>query len=113
MPKRKYYRHILESHAGLRIGIKIIGGLVFLFFCSIMGVVFLFLFYAKDLPRPEKFTETPFIESSKISDRTGKIILAEIYGEEKRRVISLDTVPKHVKDAIIVTEDANFYTHKG
>jgi len=83
-------------------------GLVFL-----LGAIFLFIFYIKDFPRPEKFTERHLFESSKIYDRTGQILLYEIYGEEKRIWTSLEEMPDHLKKAIIATEDANFYHHFG
>lgn len=113
MVQRKYYRHTFQKKQRRKFFFKILGGALFLVFCLVALVVFVFVFYAKDLPRPEKFTERPFIESSKILDRSGKIILYEIYGEEKRKVVLLDAVPKHLKDAILVTEDINFYQHFG
>lgn len=73
----------------------------------------LFVYYAKDLPRPEKFTEREFVESTKIYDRTGEVLLYEMYNEERREIISLDEMPEHLKQAVIATEDANFYSHHG
>lgn len=80
----------------------------------VIGVVFiaaLFLYYAKDLPRPEKFTEKPFIQSTKIYDRTGTTLLYDIYGEEKREIVSIDKVSPLLKNAILTAEDARFYEH--
>ncbi|PIS38693.1 MAG: penicillin-binding protein, partial [Candidatus Nealsonbacteria bacterium CG08_land_8_20_14_0_20_43_11] len=88
----------------------------FLFFAGLFfAAAFLavFIYYARDLPRPERFTERPFIQSTKIYDRTGKVLLYDIYGEERRELIKLEEVPEHVKQAIIATEDANFYRHFG
>jgi len=86
-------------------------GLFFLFI--IFTFSFLFVYYAKDLPRPEKFLEKPFILPTKIYDRTGEILLYKIYGDEKRTIISIKDVPEHLKQAIIATEDGNFYKHFG
>ena len=86
-------------------------GIIFLVF--LFGAIFLFVYYAKDLPRPEKFTERHLFESTKIYDRSGKILLYEIYGEEKRTVVSLAKVPEYLKQALIAAEDANFYHHFG
>jgi penicillin-binding protein 1A len=58
---------------------------------------FLFLYYAKDLPRPEIFVEREIPQSTKIYDRTGKVLLYEIYGEEKRTYVPLSQIPKHLK----------------
>lgn len=72
-----------------------------------------FVYYAKDLPRPESFAELAFAEPTKIFDRTGETLLYEIYGEERREPVSLGEVPLHLRNAIIATEDANFYSHIG
>ncbi|MFH1820580.1 MAG: hypothetical protein ABH805_01580, partial [Candidatus Nealsonbacteria bacterium] len=54
------------------------------FLASLLIGLLLFIYYAKDLPRPELFTERPFIQPTKIYDRTGEILLYQIYDEEKR-----------------------------
>ncbi len=72
-----------------------------------------FFYYAKDLPRPEKFSEAIVAQPTKIYDRTGTTLLYEIYGEERRDVIPLDQISKSLQDAVIATEDANFYHHFG
>ena len=73
----------------------------------------MFIYYAKDLPRPERFIERQLFESTKIYDRSGQVLLYEIYGEEKRAWVPLEKVPEYLKGAIIATEDANFYQHSG
>jgi len=40
-------------------------------------------------------------------------VLYELYGEEKREIISLSEMPEHLKQAVIATEDADFYSHFG
>jgi len=72
-----------------------------------------FLYYAKDLPRPESFTERPFVEPTKIYDRTGETVLYTIYGEEKRDVVPLSLMPDHLIHAVISAEDSRFYSHFG
>ncbi len=84
-----------------------------LFFSFIAFLLLMFLYFAKDLPRPEDFNEREPIQSTKIYDRTGEILLYELYGEEKRDIVSLDKVSKRLKEAVIATEDANFYKHHG
>lgn len=73
----------------------------------------LFVYYAKDLPRPEKFIERELFESTRIYDHSGQVLLYEIYGEEKRDWASLKKIPEYLKQAVIATEDANFYQHSG
>jgi len=113
MAERKYYRKIYKKSGGKKIILWL-----FLFFCFcflffIFSFLFLFVYYAKDLPRPEKFLERQLFESTKIYDRSGQVVLYEIYGEEKREWVSLEKVPEYLKSAVIATEDANFYKHPG
>jgi len=94
--------------------IKILGlGFLAAILFAVILPVGVFIYYSKDLPRPEKFTEKSFVQSTKIYDRTGKIMLWELYGEEKREIIPLGEVGDNVKKAVISTEDAKFYSHKG
>ena len=119
MAKRRIYRKIYKRKKRVkkRINLDSIIKIAKLFFyCSLFVILcslFLFIYYGKDLPRPEKFSEKQFIQSTKIYDRTGEIVLYDIYGEEKRTYISLTEIPEHLKQAVIATEDANFYNHFG
>lgn len=89
---------------------RMIGIAAFLVF---FGGVALFFAFLKDLPRPEVFTEAQINQATKIYDRTGKILLSSVYGEEKRTYVSLSQIPDIMKKAVIATEDANFYSHFG
>lgn len=113
MSLRKFYRKTYQENkkkGRVFLFAKILAA-VFLFF--LFSSIVLFIYYAKDLPRPEKFTEKQFTQSTKIYDRQGQVLLYEIYGEEKRTLVSLDKIPETLKQAVIVTEDANFYHHFG
>ncbi|MFA5714170.1 MAG: PBP1A family penicillin-binding protein [Candidatus Paceibacterota bacterium] len=90
--------------------LKTLGYATLSVFLLIIAMFFLFL---KDLPRPEVFTEAQINQSTKIYDRTGKILLSSVYGEEKRTYIPLDKIPDVMKKAVIATEDSNFYSHFG
>ena len=76
-------------------------------------ILLMFFYYTWNLPKPEKFTETPFIQSTKIYDRTGKVLLYDIFGEEKREIVPFDKISQNLKNAIIASEDARFYQHIG
>src|SRR3972149_20419 len=70
-----------------------------------------FFYLSKNLPDVRLFDSRKIAQSSKIYDRTGKVLLYEIHGDEKRTIIPLKDIPKTVKDAIISIEDTNFYNH--
>ncbi len=104
------YRKIFKK------GLKSASWLKALGFCFLIGLVLaslLFVSYIKDLPRPENFTEKETAQSTKIYARDGKTLLYEIYGEEKRTVVPLDQISDYLKNAIIASEDADFYSHYG
>jgi len=110
--ERKYYRKIYQRGKKSRVFL-ILKIFVFCFLFFAFCSLFLFIYYAKDLPRPEKFIEKQFIQSTKIFDRSGQILLYELYGEEKRTLVPLGEVPEYLKQAVILAEDANFYHHFG
>ena len=66
-----------------------------------------------DLPNPERMHERTVEESTQIYDRTGKILLYEIHGDERRSVVPLSDIPDSVKHAALVAEDIHFYSHGG
>jgi len=71
------------------------------------------LFYIfKDLPSPTALTSHPAPVSTKILDRSGKL-LYEIYTDQNRTPIVLEQLPSHVKRSTIAIEDKDFYRHKG
>lgn len=86
-------------------------GVVFLFLTLVISAAF--LYYGRNLPRPEKFTERTLAQSTKIYDRSGQVLLYEIYGEEKRTWVPLSEIPEVLIKAVLAAEDANFYEHFG
>jgi len=113
MAERRYYRKIYQRSKKKRMILWIIVFFIFCFLFAVFCLLGLFIYYAKDLPRPEKFSERSFIESTKIYDRSGEVLLYELYSEEKREIIPLSEVPEYLKEALISAEDANFYSHFG
>ena len=113
MAKRNYHRKIYQKNKNIKRFSKALTFFSFIVAGLMLSGFAVFIYYAKDLPRPEKFTEKSLIQPTKIYDRTGEILLSEIYGEEKRDVISLEQTSKHLIGAVVATEDANFYSHFG
>ena len=113
MAKRKFKRRIYRKEFFLKRVLSFLKFLGLVFLVIFLLSLSLFLNFAKDLPRPEKFTERQISQPTKIYDRTGKVLLYTIFGEEKREIISLSDVPEYLKTAVIVAEDANFYHHFG
>ncbi len=111
MPRQKHYRKVYRKRKKWPwLFLKILGMFLLILFLSGVG---LFIYFIKDLPRPEKFTEGTIPQSTKIYDRTGETLLYEISGEERRTVVPLSEVPDYLKEAVLTAEDANFYQHRG
>ena len=86
MAKRLFQKKIVYKKGKklsifLKIGLFLIG-ILFFFILASAGV---FIYYIKDLPRPEDFNERIPVQSTKIYDRTGKVLLYEIYKKKKER----------------------------
>lgn len=88
-------------------------GLILLVVVGGVSAAILFAWLAATLGDPAKLLESVKIQSTKIYDRTGTVLLYEVAGDEKRTVISLNDIPKHVQQATIAVEDRKFYEHKG
>jgi 1A family penicillin-binding protein len=114
MAQKNYHHQTYNQKAKLKRFIKSLG-LLFLFFILITGFIGLgfFIYYAKDLPRPEMFNEREQVMPTRIYDRTGETLLRTIFEEEKRETVTLSEIPEHLINAVLATEDANFYNHKG
>ncbi|MFA6365035.1 MAG: transglycosylase domain-containing protein [Candidatus Paceibacterota bacterium] len=73
-----------------------------------IGVLY-FALIIRSLPSPDQFNKREVSQSTKLYDKTGKTILYEIHGEEKRTVVPFSEIPITVKNATLAAEDANFY----
>ncbi len=80
---------------------------------ALAGGLVLIAFVLNDLPNPEEFETRQVAQSTKIFDRSEKVLLYEIHGEEKRTTIPYDEIPEYVKKATISIEDKDFYAHGG
>lgn len=65
----------------------------------------------KDLPDLSASAQ-PLAETSVLYDRNGAV-LAELHAEQNRTYVPLANIPMALRQAVISTEDQNFYKHKG
>ncbi|MBN1836901.1 MAG: PBP1A family penicillin-binding protein [Spirochaetales bacterium] len=49
---------------------------------------------------------------TQILDRNG-LLITQFFSEEKREIVSIDEMPRHLLDALLTREDQYFYEHKG
>lgn len=65
------------------------------------------------LPDISTFQARKISNSSKITDRTGEVVLYDINQGVRRSEISSEAMGDNIKHAVISIEDAHFYTHSG
>ncbi|MEK7628499.1 MAG: PBP1A family penicillin-binding protein [Patescibacteria group bacterium] len=76
------------------------------------GVIFLWLI-TLDIPSVDGFHTRRVPESTKIYDRTGKILLYDVHGTIRRTRVSLENISRNTRNASIAIEDTEFYHHMG
>jgi 1A family penicillin-binding protein len=85
--------------------------------CAIIGFILAGLFAlwltTVELPDINNFENRLVAQSTKIYDKTGKVVLFDVHGNVRRTVVSLDKISDHVEKATISIEDENFYNHHG
>lgn len=83
-----------------------------IFACIVAGTVLFFValpILALTLPSADKIVRRDGF-STKILDRKGKL-LYDIYEDKKRNPVSLEEVPKQLRQATVAIEDKDFYKH--
>lgn len=65
------------------------------------------------LPDISTFEARKIANSSKITDRTGTVVLYDIHQSVRRTEIPISEMGETIQNAIISIEDAHFYEHKG
>ncbi len=96
-----------------KVGRFVFLGVVTVGIIGLVGGVGFVAWVSKDLPDPDRLTDREVAQSTKIFDRTGTVLLYEIYGDEKRTLIPYDQIPLKLRQALIATEDTTFYEHHG
>jgi len=69
------------------------------------------LIVLRSVPDVTLLSQNRVVESTKIYDRTGRVLLYEVHGEQKRTIVQPDQIPDIIRKATITIEDRNFYKH--
>ncbi len=78
------------------------------------GVVLLTFIYAIiTAPSLDAIRSFTFAESTIIYDKTGEHKLFTVYGEENRKIVSIDEVSQNFVNALLAAEDDDFFSHHG
>lgn len=69
-------------------------------------------YLTRDLPSPKLLATRQIPQTTKIYDRSGKLLF-NVYSDQNRTVVPLSQIPESLKLATIAIEDKDFYKHKG
>lgn len=79
-----------------------------------LGISTLILWFAlTEIPDASSFANRKFGESTKIFDRTGKVLLYDLSQNIRRTSIPLEEMSPFIEKATLAIEDADFYSHNG
>jgi membrane peptidoglycan carboxypeptidase len=70
----------------------------------------LFLYLAQGLPDVNAISSNVIGQSTKIYDRTGTVLLADINANNNRAIVSGSEISPYIKNATVAIEDQTFYT---
>ncbi len=102
----------MQINVSRKFFIKILFGLaLFLTICIGAGVGLALASFI-NIENSEQIGEYQPALPSQMLDRNGNLI-TEIFAEEKRDIVRVEELPKHLIYAIITREDENFYEHNG
>lgn len=102
MAKRRHKKHIVRS-------------IIFLVISLLLLSTGAFALWVATLKMPDlnAFESRVITQSTKIYDRTGKILLYDVNTDTKRTVVPLSDISPYVRNATIAIEDSNFYNNIG
>ena len=76
------------------------------------GIIYMLYNLDKELPSLEKLEKFEPDLISRVYSADG-VLLKEFHAAQRRFFVPLDNIPHYVIDALITTEDKNFYNHWG
>lgn len=80
---------------------------------ALVGVGVLIWVSTLEIPDLSAFDERRVLQSTKIFDRTGEVLLYDLHQDVRRTIIPLENMSRHIKNATVAIEDDQFYKHFG
>ncbi len=66
-----------------------------------------------EIPDLSAFEERRVLQSTKIYDRTGEVLLYDLHQDVRRTIIPFEEMSRYIKNATVAIEDDQFYNHIG
>lgn len=102
----------MTHYRRFRVAIEIIIITCVLLSCGIGIALGMALGSTRNIELSDQIGEAKLALPSQILDRNGDQIF-EYFSEEKRNIVSIDELPKHLVYALVAAEDKNFFRHNG
>lgn len=107
---RRLAKYWFSKEGGI-MALKIAGLGLAAFIVLILGV---FALFRKDLALgPDELTKRVQSRTTKFYDRTGTVLLYELYKDQQLTFVKPDQINKNMKNATVAIEDKDFYRHGG
>lgn len=85
--------------------------------CLVLGFIgagaLLIFISTLNIPDLSSFEQRLVLQSTKIYDRTGEIVLYDLNQDVKRTVVPYEKISHHIKNATVAIEDDTFFSHWG
>ncbi len=76
------------------------------------GLMFLWV-STLEIPDLSSFEQRRILQSTKIFDRTGEVLLYDLHQDVRRTIVPFEEISYHIKNATVAIEDDQFYNHFG
>lgn len=91
-----------------------IDGAIGIFVVGLIGAGALFLWISTlDIPDLSSFEDRRVLQSTRIYDRTGEILLYDLHKDVRRTIVGYEDISYHIKNATVAIEDDTFFEHHG
>ncbi len=99
---KKHYKTVLTD------------GLLVLFVVGLVASGGLLLWISTlEIPDLQAFEQRRVLQSTKIYDRTGEVLLYDLHQDVKRTIVPYEDISRHIINATVAIEDDSFFEHIG
>lgn len=99
--KRNYKRIIIDTFIAIFVLIVVVTSAVLIWVSTL------------EIPDLSSFENRRILQSTKIYDRTGEILLYDLHQDVKRTIVPFENISRYLKNATVAVEDERFYSHPG
>ena len=103
-----------KKKTGSRLKDWLMDGFIVAVVLGFIGAGALLIFISTlNIPDLSAFDQRRVLQSTKIYDRTGEIVLYDLNQDVRRTVVPYEDISHHIKNATVAIEDDTFFTHWG